>query len=278
MMASDFIVDVSESDFEFEVLKFSFNSPVIVDFWASWCKPCQILSPILEHFANEAKGAFRLARVDVDPNPNLALRYSIRTIPTVKAFIQGKVVAEFVGLQPEHRIREFLAKLLPPDETSLLLEKAESILAAHDWIQAEKLFRNILVEHPDHPQATLGLIKSLLAQGKSQESRMLLRNFPASPQYNQAEKLRPLADALFDYDQATLPDSSDLDIAFLASIRLARRGNYPAALDGLLDIMRQDRHYKHDKPRLVFLGILEIMGEQDPQTRQYRAELASVLF
>jgi putative thioredoxin len=278
MMASDFIIDVTESDFEFEVIKFSFNAPVIVDFWATWCKPCQVLSPLLESLANEAKGAFRLAKVDVDPNPNLALRFSVRSIPTVKAFIQGKVVAEFVGVQPENRIREFLSKLLPPDETSLLLEKAESFLSAQDWSEAEKLFRNVLIERPEHPQATLGLIKSILAQGKSQEARLLLRNFPASPQYHQAEKLRPLSDALVDYDQNKLPDTTDLDIAYLACIRLARRGNFPAALDGLLDIIRQNRHYKNDKPRLVFLGILEILGEQDPQTRQYRSELASVLF
>ena len=75
-----------------------------------------------------------------------------------------------------------------------------------------------------------------------------------------------------------MADESDLDAAFKSSIRLAGRNNLPAALDGLLDVLRQDRRYHNGQARLVVLGMLELMGEEDPQTRQYRSELASVLF
>ncbi len=105
----------------------------MVDFWAEWCQPCKRLGPLLEQLTEEARGNFRLARVDVDANPNLALRYSVRSIPTVKAFSQGQVVAEFAGLQPEPRVREFLGKLLPPSEVSLQIEKANSLLETHQW-------------------------------------------------------------------------------------------------------------------------------------------------
>ena len=104
MMTSDFIVNVSEADFEYEVLAFSQQVPVVVDFWAEWCGPCRTLGPMLESMAQEAQGSFRLAKVNVDENPNLALRYGIHSIPAVKAFRHGTMVAEFAGVQPEPRL------------------------------------------------------------------------------------------------------------------------------------------------------------------------------
>jgi putative thioredoxin len=95
MMSPEFIIDVTEADFEYEVIAFSQNTPVVVDFWAEWCRPCKDLAVILEKLAHEAQGVFRLARVNVDQNPNLALRFAVRSIPNVKAFSGGEVVAEF---------------------------------------------------------------------------------------------------------------------------------------------------------------------------------------
>ena len=108
MMASGYIITVTEADFEYEVVAFSQQLPVVVDFWAEWCVPCKTLGPLLEKLADEAQGSFRLAKVDVDSSPNLALRYGVRSIPNVKAFRDGQVVAEFVGAQPEPRLREFV--------------------------------------------------------------------------------------------------------------------------------------------------------------------------
>jgi len=275
---TDFIIDVNEADFEYEVVSYSHNFPVVVDFWAEWCRPCKTLGPILERLATEMNGAFRLARVDVDQNPNLAILYSVRSIPTVKAFVEGDIVSEFVGLLPEPRIREFLQSITPPSGINLALEKASSLLQQHDWQPAAELFQEVLEQNPDHPGALLGLAKCFLATGRHPEALAILTAFPASKEFKQSEILLPYARAITAYQLEQLPEDNELDAAYRNSIRLALRGNILAALDGLLDIIRQNRHYRQDKARLTFLSLLELLGEEDPQTRQYRSELASTLF
>jgi putative thioredoxin len=276
-MASGNIINVSEADFEYQVLSYSQSTPVVVDFWATWCVPCKVLSPLLERLATDAHGTFRLAKVDVDENPNLARRYNVRSIPTIKAFNQGQVVSEFTGSLPEPRVREFIRALIP-EPGDLTLEKANSLLSSHQWSSAEKSYRLFLETNPNHPAGLLGVVKCLLAQGQGKEALSFLRNFPASPQFNIAVILLPLADAFVNYE-LKLPSTDDpLDAAFQNSVRLAARGNIPAALDGLLDILRQNKRFRDGQVRQVVLGLLELLGEDDPQTRQYRNELASILF
>ncbi len=277
-MATENIINVSEADFEYEVLKFSQNVPVVVDFWADWCRPCKALSPMLEKLANEAGGTFRLAKVDVDANPNLAILYNVRSIPMVKAFSNSQVVAEFTGLQPEERVREFIEKIVPPGPQTLALEKAESLLSLHDWTEAEKIYRQILEQIPSQPASLLGLTKALLVQNRAGEALAILQDFPVSQQYSSAARLLPLAEALQALKTKSPQATGELDAAYQNAIRLASRGNLLAALDGLMDILRQDKTYREGKAHQVVLSILELMGEEDPDVRQYRIELASILF
>ena len=277
-MATENIINVSESDFEYEVLKFSQNVPVLVDFWATWCRPCKVLSPMLEQITNEAGGSFRLARVDVDANPNLAILYNVRSIPTVKAFSNSQVVAEFTGLQPEERLREFVEKIIPPSPQTLALEKADSLLSLHEWVEAEKVYRQILEQIPNQPASLLGLAKTLLVQNRIREALDILHNFPVSRQHHMATLLLPLAEALQAFQEKRLPEDTELDAAFRNAIRLASRSNLPAALDGLLDLLRMEKAYQDGKAHQVVLSILELMGDEDPDAREYRAELASILF
>jgi putative thioredoxin len=278
MMTSQFVIDVNEMNFEYEVIAFSKNKPVLVDFWAEWCHPCKTLSPILEEIVNEANGSLRLAKVNIDQNPNLAMQFNVRSIPTVKAFIEGQVATEFVGAQPEARLRELINNLTPPSPVDLDLSKAQNLLLSQNWQKAELILRKVLDEKIDSPAALLGLAKALLAQDQPEEAMKVLESIPSAREVNQAELLKPFAKILIDFHQENLPNENDLDAIFYNSIRLSSQAKYPIALDGLLDILRQDKQYRVKTAQQVVLGILEIMGKEDSDTRAYRAELASVLF
>jgi putative thioredoxin len=160
-----------------------------------------------------------------------------------------------------------------------MLEKGYSLLRLHEWHPAEEAFRGFLMTSPQSSSGLLGLLKCLLSQGQGQEAALIVRDFPASHEYATAEILKPLAEALNKLERGTWVLQDDpLAAAFYNSIRLASRGNIFAALDGLLDIIRQNKRYNNGQPRQLVVALLELLGDHDPQTRQYRQELASILF
>src|SRR3989344_9011693 len=108
-MAGKNIIEVSDDNFKKEVIEKSKKTPVLVDFWAEWCYPCRFLSPTLDKLADEYKGKFILAKLNVDENPKNSQEYEVRSIPSVKLFKNGKVADEFIGAVPEQKIKEFLA-------------------------------------------------------------------------------------------------------------------------------------------------------------------------
>ena len=276
-MVPDYTVHVDESDFEYEVLQYSTQVPVLVDFWAHWCVPCRVLGPKLEALAREGEGRFRLAKLNVDENETLARRYKVRTLPAAKAFIDGQVVAEFSGVPSDERLRDFVHRLAPAPE-DLMYDKGNSLMTLGDYEGAEDAYRQFLSSQPDHPGALLGLIRALLLQGEGREAMILLETFPASSEYNTAQLLKPVAKAFSEYRLDGVEDEQPLEAAFKHSIRLARRGNILAALDGFLDILRKDRHYRRGEVKEIFVGLLALLGDSHPEASQYRKDLSSALF
>ncbi len=273
----DFIVHVDESDFEYEVLQYSSRTPVVVDFWATWCVPCRVLGPKLESLAREAEGNFRLAKVNVDENVRLARQYKVRNIPAVKAFVDGQVVGEFSGVLSDEGLRDFIRRLAPAPE-DLVYNKGRNLLQMKAYDEAEDAFREFLSMRPHHPGALLGLVRVLLLQGEGSEAKVLLKNFPASPEYNIAQLLKPVAKAFAEAESEDIENEDPLEAAFRNGIRLARRGNILAAMDGFLDILRKDRHYRGGEVKDIFVGLLALIGEEHPEARQYRKDLSTALF
>jgi putative thioredoxin len=275
---SENILDVSEATFEDDVIMRSHQVPVVVDFWAPWCGPCRMLGPILERLAIEGGGSFVLAKLNVDDNPSLSIRYGVQGIPAVKAFHNGEVVAQFVGAQPEPRVRRFIDNLAP-DPAATAVEEASSLLGTRHYADAEQAFSDVLAEDAGNPAAALGLVKSLLMQGKGEQAMEWLDHFPAGTEWAMAEKLKPLASLLVEADDCDEVEHDDpLEAQLHHAAHLIRRGNLPAAMDGLLGVLRQDKGYRDGVPKDALLALFAMLGDQDALTREYREELASVLF
>lgn len=271
------IIDVTEETFIQDVLEQSETVPVLVDFWAPWCGPCRALSPILERLATDPSLNFILAKVNVDDNPNLSMEYRVQSIPAVVGFVDGEAVDQFIGVQPEPRIRQFIEQLIP-SELDEALSDAQSLLATRHWAEAEQALRALHEEYANRQDVVLNLAKALLAQGEGCEAKEHLQSVKDGTELMQAEKLLPLANYLCQAAEE-MADDEELDgivLQYLQGARLIRRGNLAAAMDGLLEVLRQDKQYA--EARQVMLGLFALLGDEDDLTQAYRIELATVLF
>ena len=278
------VIDVGDADFERAVLARSEEIPVVVDFWAPWCGPCRVLGPLLERLAAEHAGAFVLARVDVDQAPAVAQAFRIQSIPAVKGFRDGVVVAEFVGAQPETVVRELLRGMLPSQADRLAREGA-ALAAGGEAAEAEAKFRAALALEGRHARALLGLARVLADRGQVADAIALLeRVAPSASVAGEAERLaaalRTRA-ATGDVDAlrarlATTPD--DLAARLDLGRALAAEGRHEEALAELLEVVRRDRAFDDDAARKAMVDLFAVLGSDHPLTERYREELAKALF
>ena len=149
-MAAANIIDISEDTFEFEVVNYSTEMPVVLDLWAPWCIPCRVQSRELARLAHEADGIFRLARINVDDQTRLAARLKVQQVPAMKAFVDGRIVAEVSGTLSEQNLRLFIDRVLPK-AGNLLLEKGKSLLLLGDLAGAEESLGNMCMRATANP-------------------------------------------------------------------------------------------------------------------------------
>ncbi len=271
---SAFVIDVTEETFNTEVAARSRTTPVIVDLWADWCGPCKQLSPVLEKLANEAAGAWVLAKIDVDANPRLAQAFQAQSIPMVVAIIGGQMVDAFLGAMPEAQIRQWLTQVLTvadqvgvqaaagssaadaaeaADAMPPAYAEAQDAMERGDMDTAASVLEKALAETPADP-----ILKSWLAQ---------VNLIKRVSDYDQAAVRR---------DAAARPADVDAQLK-VADVEMAA-GRTEEAFDRLLATIRRTSGDERDKARRHLLDLFEIFPPDEPQVKKARTQLTALLF
>ena len=277
---SNFVKDVDAANFPQEVLQRSREVPVVVDFWAAWCQPCQILGPILERVAADANGAFELVKVDTDANQDIAAQYGVQGIPTVVAFRDGAVADTFTGVLPEEAVRAWIEGILPT-ELDLMVDQARTAQLSDDGVTAEHILRQVLEHKPDHSEAGTSLASLLIDRGETDEALIVLGKLVPDAEVDRLQSAARLKASsghdLADLEERLAADPENEEMRIELAMALAARAEYEPALDRLLSVVR-DKGVLKDDARTAMLDIFGVLGDDHPLTVTYRRQLASALF
>jgi len=284
MADSAFIIDVTRENYA-QLMEASFEVPVLVDFWASWCQPCHALMPILAKLAEEYQGKFLLGKLNTEEEQEIAAQFGIRSIPNVKLFRNGQPVDEFMGALPEKAVREFLDRHVAR-ESDANVQQAREQLAAGNAAAAIVLLQEAREADPDNPRVTVALAESQAAAGDTAAAEATLASLPVSEQDKpEAASLR--SRLFFEGQLAGAPDAAELETRlagdpddnearFQLALRKVVGQDYDAAMELLLELMKKDRAFGDDAGRNTLLKVFELLGD-DPRVGTFRRRMASLL-
>lgn len=280
------VVDVTLDTFEQVVIENSRRVPVLVDFWAEWCGPCQMQLPVLLQLAEEYAGRFLLAKVDTEAERGLAEYFQIRSIPTMKLFRDGQVVEEILGAQPESALRALLDRYLPRPSDAVR-EQALARAEAGQGEEALGMLQIAAADDPDNSRIQLDIARIAMRIGRLEEARKALASLPLAIQeedetkrlFAQLELARAAEDApdTSALEQQIAADGANLQAREQLAARHALAGDYEAAMQQYLEILKRDKNYNEGIARRGLIDIFEILGNQGELVSRYRRQMSNYL-
>ncbi|MBO9466359.1 co-chaperone YbbN [Tropicibacter sp. R15_0] len=292
--AADLIKDVTEQDFMAEVVEASQQVPVIVDFWAPWCGPCKTLGPQLEAAVTAAKGAVKMAKVNVDQAQMIAGQLQIQSIPTVYAFWQGQPIDGFQGAVPESEIKAFVERVVQAaggDASGGLddaLDAADEMLEAGAATDAAQTYAAILGEDPANARAYAGMVQAHLALEDLEQAEAILNGAPAeisgTPEleaaHAQLELAKQAADAgpVAELTAQVEADPDNHQARFDLAQALYASGDGEAAVEQFLELFRRDREWNDGAAKAQLFTIFDALKPNDPVVLNGRRKLSSMIF
>jgi putative thioredoxin len=270
---SSTVTAVTTATFPSEVVNASASQPVLVDFWAPWCGPCRALGPVLEQVADEHAGKIKVVKVNTDENQDLAQQYQIRSIPAVKLFRDGRVVAEFVGAQPLAQVRAFLEPHLP-HASAAELEAARASAEKGDYDSAITRLRHIASTDPANLDARRDLARFLALSGEVVEASKVLGRLPPQAQNEPASNA---VRALIHFAALATEDAARSDASRASAARALLGGSPDAAIESLLGRMQGDRAFATRAGREDLLQAFALLPGDDARVSGWRRRLAALL-
>ena len=292
--ADGLVNDVTEASFMADVVEASQTIPVIVDFWAPWCGPCKTLGPQLEKAVIAAKGAVKMAKVNVDENQGIAGQLRVQSIPTVYAFWQGQPIDGFQGPVAESEIKAFVDRVVAAGGGAAdgglddAVEAAEEMLTDGQAEDAAQTFQAILDEEPAHAGAYGGLVRALIALDNLDEAEATLNGAPAeiaeTPELEAAfaqlelAKQAQNAGPLGDLQAALEADPNNHQARLDYAQALYAGGQAEAAVDELLDLFGRDKEWNDGAAKAQLFTIFDALKPNDPIVLNGRRKLSSMIF
>jgi putative thioredoxin len=288
------IIDVSEANFMAEVVDASQTVPVIVDFWAPWCGPCKTLGPALEAAVTAAKGAVKMAKINVDENQMIAGQLRVQSIPTVYAFWQGQPIDGFQGALPPSEIKAFVERVVTAAGGSADGGLADAAAAAEEMFEqgaiedAMQTFSAILGEDSTYAAAYGGLARCYIALDDLEQAEAVLNGAPAEISNaveietafaqlhlaKQAQNAGPLTELL----AALEADENNHQARFDYANALHSAGQVEEAVSQLLELFRRDRDWNDGAAKTQLFTIFDALKPNDPVVLNGRRKLSSMIF